>query len=41
MLQKCELMCNLVVDKGNTASGTLCHLYKLDGDGSVLYVAPK
>ena len=39
MLQQCELMCKLVKSKGNTASG--CHLYKLDGDGNVSYVAPK
>ena len=25
----------------HTASGTICHLCKLDGDSSVLYVVPK
>ena len=41
MLQEFKLICKLVKSKGNTASGTICHLYKLDGDGNVSYVAPK
>ena len=41
MPRECELMCKLVLDKENTVSGAIYHLYKLDVDGSVSYVAPK
>ena len=41
MLRKRGLMCKLASNKENTASGAICHLYKLDEYGSVPYVALK
>ena len=41
MLQKCEQTCKLVLNKENTVSGAICHLYKLGSDESVSYVVPK
>ena len=43
MLQECELINvqTLLEQRQHTASGTICHLYKLDGDGNGSYVASK
>ena len=32
---------NCFEERKETTLGAICHLYKLDGDGSVSYVAPK
>ena len=42
MLQEGELVCETCFEqRKHIVSGSICHLYKLDGDGSVSYVAPK